>query len=166
MIKAIVKTELAIYFRNLNSIFLPLIFFFLILSVFPLILGTDKILLGKIIPGMIWITVILTTLLSSNNFFRDDFKNGVIETYLTSDASIELVLFFRIVSCWVFTCLPVIIFIPLVSLLFEISFQNSAIILLTLILGTPVLISIGIFGSALTLGLAKNNILTYNNESN
>jgi len=45
-------------------------------------------------------------------------------------------------------------------LLFEISFQNSAIILLTLILGTPVLISIGIFGSALTLGLAKNNILT------
>ena len=109
MIKAIVKTELAIYFRNLNSIFLPLIFFFLILSVFPLILGTDKILLGKVIPGMIWITVILTTLLSSNNFFRDDYKNGVIETYLTSDTSIELVLFFRIIACWIFTCLPVIV---------------------------------------------------------
>tara|TARA_X000000368_G_C22825714_1_gene621088 strand:+ start:360 stop:629 length:270 start_codon:yes stop_codon:yes gene_type:complete len=28
-----------------------------------------------------------------------------------------------------------------------------------LIIGTPVLISIGIFGSALTMGLSKNNIL-------
>jgi heme exporter protein B len=32
--------------------------------------------------------------------------------------------------------------------------------LITLLIGTPILISIGIFGSALTLGLAKNNILT------
>ena len=123
-------------------------------------LGPDKLLLNKIIPGVIWITAILTTLLSSNNFFRDDFNNGIIETYLTSEKSIELVLFLKIVSCWIFTCLPIIVFIPLVSILFEIPFKNSITILFTLLIGTPILISIGIFGSALTLGLAKNNILT------
>ena len=159
MIRIIFKKELSTYFRNLNSIFLPLIFFFLIISIFPLALGPDKVLLEKIIPGIIWVTVILTTLLTSNNFFKEDFNNGIIELYLTSESSIELILFLRIISCWIFTCLPIIIFIPLVSLLFEISFINSIVILLTLLIGTPILISIGLFGSALTLGIAKNNIL-------
>ena len=74
--------------------------------------------------------------------------------------SIEIVLFIRIIVCWIFTCLPIVIFIPIVSILFDITFQSSIVILLTLVIGTPILISIGIFGSALTLGLAKNNILT------
>ena len=160
MVKNLIKKELIIYFRNLNNIFLPLIFFFLIISIFPLVLGPDKLLFDSIIPGMIWITAILTTLLSSNNFFRDDYSNGVIEMYLTSNKAVELILFFRIIACWIFTCLPIILFMPLVSLLFDIPFENSFVILITLLIGTPILISIGIFGSALTLGLAKNNILT------
>jgi heme exporter protein B len=138
---------------------LPLIFFFLIISIFPLVLGPEKILFDKIIPGVIWITSILTTLLTSNNFFKDDYNNGIIETYMTSESSVELILFLKIILCWIFTCFPIVIFIPLVSLLFDIPFQISLVILLTLIIGTPVLISIGIFGSALTLGLAKNNTL-------
>ena len=159
MLRIIVQKELSIYFRNLNNIFLPLIFFFLIISIFPLVLGPEKKLFDKIIPGIIWITTILTTILTSNNFFKDDFNNGVIEIYLTSDSSIELILFLKIVSSWIFTCLPIIIFIPLVSILFNISFDSALVILATLIIGTPVLISIGIFGSALTMGLSKNNIL-------
>ena len=159
MIKTIVKKECSLYFRNLNNMFLPLIFFFLIISIFPLVLGPEKILFDKIIPGVIWITSILTTLLSSNNFFKDDYNNGIIETYMTSESSVELILFLKIILCWIFTCFPIVIFIPLVSLLFDIPFQISLVILLTLIIGTPVLISIGIFGSALTLGLAKNNTL-------
>ena len=160
MVKNLIKKELIVYFRNLNNIFLPLIFFFLIISIFPLVLGPDKLLFDSIIPGMIWITAILTTLLSSNNFFRDDYSNGVIEMYLTSNKAVELILFLRIIACWLFTCLPIILFMPLVSLLFDIPFENSFVILITLLIGTPILISIGIFGSALTLGLAKNNILT------
>ena len=101
--------------------------------------------------------MILTTLLSSNNFFRDDYSNGIIEMYLTSNAAVELILFVRIIACWLFTCLPIILFLPLVSILFDISFKNSMVMLITLLVGTPILISIGIFGSALTLGLAKNN---------
>lgn len=159
MLKIIVQKELSIYFRNLNNIFLPLIFFFLIISIFPLVLGPEKKLFDKIIPGIIWITTILTTILTSNNFFKDDFNNGVIEIYLTSDSSIELILFLKIISSWIFTCLPIIIFIPLVSVLFNISFDSALVILATLIIGTPILISIGIFGSALTMGLSKNNIL-------
>ena len=160
MIKNLIKKELILYFRNLNNIFLPLIFFFLIISIFPLVLGPDKLLFNNIIPGVIWITVILTTLLSSNNFFRDDYSNGIIEMYLTSNAAVELILLVRIIACWLFTCLPIILFLPLVSILFDISFKNSMVMLITLLVGTPILISIGIFGSALTLGLAKNNILT------
>ena len=159
MISLFLKKELILYFRNLNNIFLPLIFFFLIISIFPIVLGPEKNLFDKIIPGIIWITAILTTLLTSNNFFKDDFNSGLIDIYLTSETSIELILFIRVMCCWIFTCLPIIIFIPLVAILFDISFHNSFIILITLIIGTPTLVSAGIFGSALTLGLSKNSML-------
>ena len=159
MLKIIIQKELSLYFRNLNNIFLPLVLFFLIISIFPLVLGPEKKLLEKIIPGIIWITTILTTLMSSNNFFKDDFNNGIIEIYLTSDSSVELIFFFKIIACWIFTCLPIIVFIPLLSILFDIPFKSSFVIFITLFIGTPILISIGIFGSALTLGLSKNNVL-------
>tara|TARA_Y100000766_G_scaffold272310_1_gene272010 strand:+ start:211 stop:873 length:663 start_codon:yes stop_codon:yes gene_type:complete len=159
MVKNIIYKEFKGYFRNLNSIFLPLIFFFLIISIFPLLVGPDKNLLNKIIPGIVWITIIFTTMLSSNNFFKDEYNDGFIETYLTSDTSIELILFFKILLCWIFTCLPIIFFIPIVSIFFDIPLKNSFVILFTLIVGSPILVSIGIFGSSLTLGMSKNNVL-------
>tara|TARA_B100000900_G_scaffold119232_1_gene100587 strand:- start:1620 stop:2282 length:663 start_codon:yes stop_codon:yes gene_type:complete len=159
MVKNIIYKEFKGYFRNLNSIFLPLIFFFLIISIFPLLVGPDKNLLNKIIPGIVWITIIFTTVLSSNNFFKDEYNDGFIETYLTSDTSIELILFFKILLCWIFTCLPIIFFIPIVSIFFDIPLKNSFVILFTLIVGSPILVSIGIFGSSLTLGMSKNNVL-------
>ena len=159
MVRNIIYKEFKGYFRNLNSIFLPLIFFFLIISIFPLLIGPDKNLLNKIIPGIVWITIIFTTVLSSNNFFKDEYNDGFIETYLTSDTSIELILFFKILLCWIFTCLPIIFFIPIVSIFFDIPLKNSFVILFTLIIGSPILVSIGIFGSSLTLGMSKNNVL-------
>ena len=159
MVRNIIYKEFKGYFRNLNSIFLPLIFFFLIISIFPLLIGPDKNLLNKIIPGIVWITIIFTTVLSSNNFFKDEYNDGFIETYLTSDTSIELILFFKILLCWIFTCLPIIFFIPIVSIFFDIPLKNSFVILFTLIVGSPILVSIGIFGSSLTLGMSKNNVL-------
>ena len=159
MVRNIIYKEFKGYFRNLNSIFLPLIFFFLIISIFPLLVGPDKNLLNKIIPGIVWITIIFTTVLSSNNFFKDEYNDGFIETYLTSDTSIELILFFKILLCWIFTCLPIIFFIPIVSIFFDIPLKNSFVILFTLIVGSPILVSIGIFGSSLTLGMSKNNVL-------
>ena len=95
MIKTLFYKEFQNYFRNLSSIFLPLIFFFLIISIFPLLIGPDKVLLNKIVPGIVWITIIFTTLLSSNNFFKDDYNNGYLETFLTSDSSVEFILFLK-----------------------------------------------------------------------
>ena len=159
MLRKVIYKEFKSYFRNLNSVFLPLIFFFLIISIFPLLIGPDKNLLNKIIPGIVWITVIFTTLLSSSNFFKDEYNNGFLETYLTSETSIELILFLKIILCWIFTCLPIIFFIPIVSIFFDIPLKNSFVILFTLIIGSPILVSIGIFGSSLTLGIPKNNVL-------
>ena len=159
MLRKIIYKEFKSYFRNLNSVFLPLIFFFLIISIFPLLIGPDKNLLNKIIPGIVWITIIFTTLLSSSNFFKDEYNNGFLETYLTSETSIELILFLKIILCWIFTCLPIIFFIPIVSIFFDIPLKNSFVILFTLIIGSPILVSIGIFGSSLTLGIPKNSVL-------
>ena len=128
MIKTLFYKEFQNYFRNLSSIFLPLIFFFLIISIFPLLIGPDKVLLNKIVPGIVWITIIFTTLLISNNFFKDDYNNGYLETFLTSDSSVEFILFLKIISCWLFTCFPIIIFIPIVSIMISFTFSLYVVI--------------------------------------
>ena len=138
--KKVYFKEFQNYFRNLSSIFLPLIFFFLIISIFPLLIGPDKVLLNKIVPGIVWITIIFTTLLSSNNFFKDDYNNGYLETFLTSDSSVEFILFLKIISCWLFTCFPIILFIPLVSIFFNISIKDSFIFISRLLYFTQTFI--------------------------
>ncbi len=159
MILDTLKKDFLLFYRNKTSILLPLLFFFLIVSIFPLVLGPDVNLLMKIMPGIIWIISILTTLLSSHNFFYDDLDSGILDLYLTSKVPLSSMFFSKIISCWVVTFAPLLVFLPIISIMYSLDAFVLMILLITLFVGTPTLIGIGLFGSLLTISLPRNNIL-------
>tara|TARA_B100000287_G_scaffold435217_1_gene502453 strand:+ start:3015 stop:3677 length:663 start_codon:yes stop_codon:yes gene_type:complete len=159
MILDTLKKDFLLFYRNKTSILLPLLFFFLIVSIFPLVLGPDVNLLMKIMPGIIWIISILTTLLSSHNFFYDDLDSGILDLYLTSKVPLSSMFFSKIISCWVVTFVPLLIFLPIISIMYSLDAFVLMILLITLFVGTPTLIGIGLFGSLLIISLPRNNIL-------
>lgn len=155
----ILKRDLLIAFRRRSEIVHPLIFFVMVISLFPLALGDDKVLLQKIAPAIIWVTALLATMLSLDNLFRSDFEDGSLEQMTLLEMPLSLLVTAKIMAHWLITGLPLIIITPLLAVLLYVPTETISMLLLTLLLGTPTLSLIGAVGIALTVALRQGGVI-------
>ena len=155
----IFKRDLLIAFRRRSEIVHPLIFFVMVISLFPLAIGDDKVLLQKIAPAIIWVTALLATMLSLDNLFRSDFEDGSLEQMTLLKTPLSLLVTAKITAHWVITGLPLILITPLLAVLLYVPSETISMLLLTLLLGTPTLSLIGAVGIALTVGLRQGGVI-------
>src|SRR5689334_21337003 len=94
-------------------------FFFLIfLFIFPLTIKPEVVLLRTIAPGLVWMGIMLSLLLSAERLFQQDYEHGVIEQWIVSGQSLPLLVAAKVIAHWLFNLLPLLVLCPLVSLLF------------------------------------------------
>ncbi len=155
----IFKRDLLIAFRRRSEVVHPLIFFVMVISLFPLAIGDDKALLQKIAPAIIWVTALLATMLSLDNLFRSDFEDGSLEQMTLLKTPLSLLVTAKITAHWVITGLPLILITPLLAVLLYLPSDSISMLLLTLLLGTPTLSLIGAVGIALTVGLRQGGVI-------
>ncbi|PPC92310.1 MAG: heme exporter protein CcmB [Methylobacter sp.] len=156
---AIVRRDLVLAFRRRSEIANPLLFFILIITLFPLGVGAQPKLLQAIAPGIIWVSALLAAMLSLDGLFRSDFDDGSLELLLLSPYPTSVLVLGKITAHWLVTGLPLLLIAPLLALLLGISERALGTLLLTLLLGTPVLSLIGAIGVALTVGLRRGGML-------
>ena len=138
---------------------LGLVFFITVIFVSALgfdINSTDFNLIG---PSLIWVTALLSVLLSAKNLIQDDFRDGSLDLLLISPIPLELVLAVKAFAHWISISLPIIFICPVISVLFTIPFDNLLILIIGLFLGTPALSFISILGASLTFSLRRSSIL-------
>ncbi len=155
----IFKRDLLIAFRRRSEIIHPLIFFVMVISLFPLAIGDDKVLLQKIAPAIIWVTALLATMLSLDNLFRSDFEDGSLEQMTLLKTPLSLLVTAKITAHWFITGLPLLLITPLLAVLLYVPTEMISMLLLTLLLGTPTLSLIGAVGIALTVGLRQGGVI-------
>lgn len=155
----IFKRDLLIAFRRRSEIIHPLIFFIMVISLFPLAIGDDKALLQKIAPAIIWVTALLATMLSLDNLFRSDFEDGSLEQMTLHKTPLSVLVTAKVSAHWVITGLPLILITPLLAVLLYLPTEIISMLLLTLLLGTPTLSLIGAVGIALTVGLRQGGVI-------
>ena len=155
----IFKRDLVIAFRRRSEIIHPLIFFVMVISLFPLAIGDDKVLLQKIAPAIIWVTALLATMLSLDNLFRSDFEDGSLEQMTLLKTPLSLLVTAKITAHWFITGLPLLLITPLLAVLLYVPTEMISMLLLTLLLGTPTLSLIGAVGIALTVGLRQGGVI-------
>ncbi|MDH5601084.1 MAG: heme exporter protein CcmB [Gammaproteobacteria bacterium] len=155
----IIKRDLLIAFRRRSEIIHPLIFFVMVISLFPLAIGDDKVLLQKIAPAIIWVTALLATMLSLDNLFRSDFEDGSLEQMTLLKVPLSFLVTAKITAHWLITGLPLILITPLLAVLLYLSAETTGMLLLTLLLGTPTLSLIGAVGIALTVALRQGGVI-------
>jgi len=162
MIKALltmIHYECLLTLRQAFSWLTPLLFFIMVVCFFPLALGSDHALLHTIAAGIIWVAAVLAILLSLNNLFQRDAQEGYLELFLLSSYPLTLVVFCKVVSHWIIYCVPLLLLTPVLALLLNLSFYENFILILTLLLGTPVLCLLGAVGAALTVSLRHQSLL-------
>ncbi|HHE3604823.1 TPA: heme exporter protein CcmB [Pasteurella multocida] len=156
---AIIKRELQIAMRKQAEILNPLWFFLLVITLFPLVIGPDPKLLARIAPGIAWVSALLSALLSFERLFRDDFVDGSLEQLMLTAQPLALTALAKVIAHWLLTGLPLILLSPIAALLLSLEVEIWWALVLSLLIGTPVLSCLGAIGVALTVGLRKGGVL-------
>lgn len=156
---AIVRRDLVLAMRRRSEIANPVLFFILVITLFPLGIGAQPKLLQAIAPGIIWVSALLATMLSLDSLFRSDFDDGSLEQILLSPYPTSILVLGKITAHWLTTGLPLLIVAPLLAVFLGLPNHALGILLLTLLLGTPVLSLIGAVGVALTVGLRRGGMI-------
>lgn len=151
--------EFLLLLRRSQDWLYPLIFFILIMTLFPLAISPQPAVLQKIMPGGIWIAALFASLLAVQNIFSADCEDGNLEQLVLSPIPFTLLLYIKLSVLWLCTQLPLILITPLLGFLFALDNQTIGLLCLTLLLGTPILILMGGFCMALTLGLRQQGVL-------
>lgn len=155
----IVRRDLLLAARHRGELANPLLFFVLVVSLFPLGLTPQPELLRTLAPGVIWVAALLATLLSLDRMFRSDFEDGALEQMLLAPHPVTVLVLAKVLAHWLVTGLPLLVVAPLLGVLLALPGQALGPLLATLLLGTPVLSLVGAIGVALTVGLRKGGAL-------
>jgi len=155
----LLKRDLTLAMRHRAEMANPLLFFILVTSLFPLGVGANPNLLQAIGPGVIWVAALLAALLSLDGIFRSDFEDGTLEQFLLSSHPVSILVLAKVLAHWLITGLPLLLVSPLLGVLLGLTGDGIRILMITLLLGTPVLSLLGAVGVALTVGLRKGGMI-------
>ena len=155
----LLKRDLVLAYRRRSELVNPMLFFVLVTAMFPLGIGNDAKLIEAVGPGVIWVAALLASLLSLDSMFRSDFDDGSLEQFMLSAHPVSVLVLAKVLAHWLVTGLPLFIVAPLLAVLLNIPGSAIPTLMLTLVLGTPVLSLIGSVGVALTVGLRRGGVI-------
>ena len=158
-IVATLRRDLLIAYKRKNDLFNPFMFFVLVATLFPIGISPEPEVLGEISAGVLWISALLASLLAMDNLFRADFEDGSLEPLMLSPHPLYFLVLAKNVAHWLVSGLPVVLVSPLIAYMLNFPEGAYSTLVLTLLLGTPVLSLLGSIGVALTVGLGSRGLI-------
>jgi heme exporter protein B len=160
LIRWLVWRDVTLAWRRRSDLAAALVFFVLVVTLFPLSVGPDTQLLRSIAPGIVWVAALLASMLCLGRLFADDFADGSLEQLVLSPQPISVIVLAKVFAQWLVSVVPLLIAAPLVGLQFGLPRGMPMVLTASLALGTPVVLLVGAIGAALTLGLRGASTLT------
>ncbi|MBT1450680.1 heme exporter protein CcmB [Glaciecola sp. XM2] len=159
MVWSFCKRDIALAYRQRAELMQPLMFFMMVITLFPLAIGPSPEILQRVSGGVIWVAAILSLLLGMERMFRDDFNDGTLEQYTLSPTPLYMIVLTKVLTHWFIHILPLLLLSPLLALFLNMNMPMYKALIATLVLGTPVISLIGAIGVALTVGLQRSGVL-------
>lgn len=153
------RRDMTLALRRRSDMLTTLIFFIIVVSLFPLGVGPEREMLRAMAPGVIWVAALLASMLALGRMFSSDYHDGTLEQMLLSPRSLPILVLGKITAHWLSTGLPLVLISPILALQFDMSADAVGVLMLTLLIGTPLLSMIGAIGAALTVGLRGGGAL-------
>jgi heme exporter protein B len=155
----IVRRELRLALRLKGDVLNVLVFFIVVASLFPLGVGPEPNQLRAMAAGVVWIAALLAAVLSLPRLFAADHADGTLEQMVVSPQPLLMVVLAKAAAHWLLTGLPLALAAPLIGLQYDLPVTALSVLLLSLVIGTPVLSLLGAAGAALTLGVRGGGAL-------
>ena len=156
---SVLRRELQIALRRKGDALNVLVFFIVVASLFPFGVGPEANQLRAMAAGVAWIAALLAAVLSLPRLFAADHADGTLEQMLVAPQPLALVVLAKITGHWLLTGLPLALAAPLIGLQYGLPADALGLLIVSLLIGTPVLSFVGAAGAALTLGVRGGGAL-------
>ena len=151
----VLARDLRVAFRRWSELAHPLIFFSIVVTLFPLALSPEGSQLRDIGTGVLWVATFLSSLLALDGLFRGDADDGSLEQLVLSPVPLTLAVLAKVVAHALITLLPLICLVPFTAYTFNIPSSALPTLVLALLLAAPTLSVLVALGAALTVGLRR-----------
>lgn len=145
--------------RRPGDIANPLVFFFMVVTLFPLGLGPDPKVLATLAPGIVWVVALLSSLTVSGRLFAADYEDGSLEQMILAPQSLAISATAEVLAHWLLSGVTLTVVSPIFATMLNLPGQAIPALMLSLLLGTLCLSLIGAIGAALTVGLRRGGLL-------
>ncbi|MGC2166925.1 MAG: heme exporter protein CcmB [Gallionella sp.] len=159
LLMLVIRRDLVLAMRRRADVLTTLIFFVMVVSLFPLGVGPEMAMLRKMAAGVLWVAALLSSMLSLGRLFSADYLDGTLEQMMLAPQSLSILVLGKMIAHWMVSGLPLVLMAPILGLQFDMSVQALGVLILGLMLGTPILSMLGAIGAALTLGLRGGGVL-------
>lgn len=159
MFITLLAREMKLALRRPAELVNPLVFFLLVVSLFPFAVSPEKADLAKIAPGVLWVAALFASMLTLELFYRGDYEDGSLEQLILVTGSPSLIALSKACAQWLLSGLPLVLLSPLLASMLYLPVDGLWPLFLGLLLGSPVFCLIGGVGMSLTVGLRRGAVL-------
>lgn len=156
---ALFRRDLVLAQRRKADVLGAAFFFVIVVSLFPLGIGPEPALLQRMGPGVVWVAALLAAMLSMPRLFADDAADGTLEQLLLSGTPLPLLVLAKVAAHWLVSGVLLVVVSPVLALQYGLPAEQIGMLMLSLLLGTPVLSLVGAIGAALTVGVRGAAVL-------
>ena len=117
----VLKRDLVLSFKKIATFMIPLVFFLIVITLFPLALGTEGSLLSTLSSGVIWVAALLSSLLAVESIFNEDYRDGTLDQFLISGEPTFILVLAKVLAHWLVTGAPLLL-ASLISTFFPLYF--------------------------------------------
>ena len=153
------RRDLTLAVRSAGQWLNTLLFFVIVVSLFPLGIGPGPQTLATIAPGIVWVSALLSMMLSLDSLFAHDFRDGTLEQMVVSGQPLSVIVIAKVLAHWTTGGLPLVMLSPLLGLVMQLPEPAYGVLLLSLLLGTLALSFIGGIGAALIVSVNQGGVL-------
>ena len=155
----LIRRDLVLAFRTPGQTLNPVAFYLMVASLFPMGISPQKELLSQLAGGVVWIGALLAVLLSLDSLFKGDHEDGSLDQLLLSPHPLPLLVLAKVIAHWLTAGVALILMAPLLGLMLHLPAQAFPALMLSLLLGTPLMSLAGGIGAALTVRVQRGDVL-------
>ena len=151
--------HLMLVVRSPSEVINPLLFFLLVIILFPLGLGPDPEQLSVLAPGILWVVALLANLMICMRLFVDDFEDGSLEQLAMARIPLAVAVLPQLVASWLASGLLLSLISPVFGLMLGLPLSVAPVLVASLLMGTAIMLLLGAVGASLTVGVQRGGIL-------
>jgi heme exporter protein B len=155
----LVRRDLLLAWREGGMVGVALGFYLIVVTLLPLAIGPDLDLLTRIAPGLLWVALLLSALLSLGRMFEGDLEDGSLEVLATGSLPLAAIAAAKSLTHWLTTGVPLTVLAPLLGLLLNLQPEAYGVLVASMLAGTPAVSFIGAIGAALSLRARRGGLL-------